>query len=122
MKFHPLYEVIGGWSKNIFIPKTQLAPAVSLFSFPTRGSHNATSSSPLLPKSCICGGVEARGGIEWIPLIGGGGEAGFILLVGKKPEVGEKRVYRISRKFFGFVVFLSHKNLEKKSSIYTKTT
>jgi hypothetical protein len=40
----------------------------------------------------------------------------------KKPEVGEKRVYRISRKFFGFVVFLSDKNLEKKSSIYTKTT
>jgi hypothetical protein len=40
----------------------------------------------------------------------------------KKPEVGEKRVYRISRKFFGFIVFLSDKNLEKKSSIYTKTT
>jgi hypothetical protein len=40
---------------------------------------------------------------------------------GKKPEVGEKRVYRISQKFFGFVVFLSDKNLKKKSSIYTKT-
>jgi hypothetical protein len=52
---------------------------------------------------------------------GGGAEvlhAGFILSVMKKPEVGEKRVYRISRKFFGFVVFLSNKNLEKKSSIY----
>jgi hypothetical protein len=23
-----------GWSKNIFIPKTQFVPAVSLFSFP----------------------------------------------------------------------------------------
>jgi hypothetical protein len=46
----------------------------------------------------------------------------FILPVRKKPEVGEKRVYRISRKFFGFVVFLSDKNLEKKSSIYKKTT
>jgi hypothetical protein len=47
---------------------------------------------------------------------------GFILPVRKKPEVGEKRVYRISRKFFRFIVFLSDKNLEKKSSIYTKTT
>jgi hypothetical protein len=46
-KFHPVYEAIVGGVKNISIPKTQLAPAVSLFSFPTRGSHNATSSSPL---------------------------------------------------------------------------
>jgi hypothetical protein len=46
--------------------------------------------------------------------------AGFILPVRKKPEVGEKHVYQISRKFFGFVVFLSDKNLEKKSSIYTQ--
>jgi hypothetical protein len=38
----------------------------------------------------------------------------------KKTEVGEKHVYWISRKFFGFVVFLSDKNLEKKSSIYTQ--
>jgi hypothetical protein len=34
---------------------------------------------------------------------------GFILPVRKKPEVSEKRVYRISRKFFGFVVFTSIK-------------
>jgi hypothetical protein len=33
------------WSKNIFISKTKFASAVSLFSFPTRGSHHATSSS-----------------------------------------------------------------------------
>jgi hypothetical protein len=31
-----------------------------------------------------------------------------------------KRVYRISQKFFGFDVFLSDKNLKKKSSIYTQ--
>jgi hypothetical protein len=53
-----------GWSKNIFIPKTQLAPAVSLFSFPTRGSHDATSLSSLYS--------------EWVPLIGSGGEVPFI--------------------------------------------
>jgi hypothetical protein len=41
------YMMLLGWSKNIFIPKTQLAPAVSLFSFPTCGSHNATSLSSL---------------------------------------------------------------------------
>jgi hypothetical protein len=66
------YTKLLGWSKNIFIPKTQLAPAVSLFSFPTRGSHNYTSSSPPLPQ------VKAGGGIEWVPLIGGGGEVPFI--------------------------------------------
>jgi hypothetical protein len=46
VNFIPYMKLLG-WSKNIFIPKTQLASAVSLFSFPTRGSHNATSSSPL---------------------------------------------------------------------------
>jgi hypothetical protein len=30
------------------------------------------------PKSCICSGVEVGGGIEWVPLIGGGGEVPFI--------------------------------------------
>jgi hypothetical protein len=59
----------------------------------------------------------SKGGIE-------GRAAPRVYFTGKekKPEVGEKRVYRISRKFFGFIVFLSDKNLEKKSSIYTKTT
>jgi hypothetical protein len=40
--------------------------------------------------------------------------------VRKKPEVGEKRVYWISRKFFGFIVFLSDKNLEKKLQFIQK--
>jgi hypothetical protein len=39
-----------GWSKTIFIPKTQVAAAASLFSFPTRGSHDATSASSPLPQ------------------------------------------------------------------------
>jgi hypothetical protein len=42
VNFFPYMKLLG-WSKYIFIPKTQLAPAVFLFSFPTRGSHNATS-------------------------------------------------------------------------------
>jgi hypothetical protein len=49
VNFIPYMKLLG-WSKNIFIPKTQLAPAVSLFPFPTHGSHNAPSSSPPLPQ------------------------------------------------------------------------
>jgi hypothetical protein len=30
------------------------------------------------PKSCICSGVEAGGGIKWVPLIGDGGEVPFV--------------------------------------------
>jgi hypothetical protein len=61
--------------------------------------------------------VEGREEAEPASRDGGGGRVYFTGKE-KKPEVGEKRVYRISRKFFGFVVFLSDKNLEKKSSIY----
>jgi hypothetical protein len=47
------YIKLLGWSKNIFILKTQSGPAISLFYFPTRTSHNATPSSSPLPKSSI---------------------------------------------------------------------
>jgi hypothetical protein len=40
------YIILLGWSKNIFIPCTQFAPAVSLFCFPIRGSHHSSSFSP----------------------------------------------------------------------------
>ena len=45
---------------------------------------------------------------------------GLTLSVRKKPEVADKRVYRISRKFIGFAVFLSDKIYKKNSSNYTQ--
>jgi hypothetical protein len=45
----PLYKLLR-WSKNIFISKTQFAPAVSPFSSPTHGSHCVMSTSPSPPQ------------------------------------------------------------------------
>jgi hypothetical protein len=59
-KFDPLYKLLG-WSKNVFIPKIQFGTTVSLFSFPIRGSHHATSSSPSPPQiGKKLGGRRAR--------------------------------------------------------------
>jgi hypothetical protein len=89
--------------------------AVSLSSQSPTGA--AAAAAPLAASSRLRGfsrevDVESRAGSI----------AGFILPVRKKTEVGEKRVYRISRKFFGFVVFLSDKNLEKNIQFIHKTT
>jgi hypothetical protein len=46
---------------------------------PTMPHHLIISS----PKSCICSGVEAGGGIEWVPL-----RLHLALLVHKPPEMG----------------------------------
>jgi hypothetical protein len=77
-KFHPLYEVIGGEVKIFSSLKHNM-----LQQFPYFPSQLMGPTMPhhlLLPslESCICSGVEARGGIEWVPLIGGGGEVPFI--------------------------------------------
>jgi hypothetical protein len=45
VNFIPYIKFLG-WSKNIFIPKTQFAPAVSLFSFPNRGPTASASPPP----------------------------------------------------------------------------
>jgi hypothetical protein len=76
-KFHPLYEVIGGGVKIFSSLKHNLLQQFSYFPSQLVGltmPHHLLPS----PKSCICSGVEAGGGIEWVPLIGGGGEVPFI--------------------------------------------
>jgi hypothetical protein len=77
-KFHPLFEVIGGGVKIFSSLKHNLLQQFPYFPSqlvgPTMPHHLLLPS----PKSCICSVVEAGGRIEWVPLIGGGGEVPFI--------------------------------------------
>jgi hypothetical protein len=77
-KFHPLYEVIGGGVKIFSSLKHNMLQQFPYFPSQLVGltmPHHLLLPSP---KSCICSGVEAGGGIKWVPLIGGGGEVPFI--------------------------------------------